>query len=81
MGTATLYTPESQGRGNIETFMMTVEEASKSTYTTEIMLASVEANDGHPHINHNVNRHDDLCHFLKHIVLTICLNRMPATFS
>jgi hypothetical protein len=53
----------------------------RSTYTTEIMLASAEANDGHPHINHNVNRHDDLCHFLKHIVLTIYLNRMPATFS
>ncbi|KAJ9293520.1 CAZyme family GH18 [Paecilomyces variotii] len=36
--TAPLYTPESWGPGNTETFTTTIEETSKSTYTTEIVL-------------------------------------------
>lgn len=38
--TAPLYTPESWGPGNTETFTTTIEETSKSTYTTEIVLAT-----------------------------------------
>jgi chitinase len=38
--TAALYTPEPWGPGLTETFMTTMEEISKSTYTTEIVLAS-----------------------------------------
>lgn len=40
--TAALYTPEPWGPGFTETFMTTMEEISKSTYTTEIVLASIE---------------------------------------
>ncbi|KAJ9318482.1 CAZyme family GH18 [Paecilomyces variotii] len=38
--TAPLYTPESWGPGNTETFTTTLNETSKSTYTTEIVLAT-----------------------------------------
>ncbi|OBT39329.1 hypothetical protein VE00_10469 [Pseudogymnoascus sp. WSF 3629] len=41
--TAALYTPEPWGPGYTEIFTTTVEETSKSTYTTEIVLASNEA--------------------------------------
>ncbi|KAL4898449.1 hypothetical protein BDV59DRAFT_197356 [Aspergillus ambiguus] len=37
---APLYTPEPWGPGNTETFTTTIEETSKSTYTTEIVLAT-----------------------------------------
>ncbi|KAK4197626.1 family 18 putative glycoside hydrolase [Triangularia verruculosa] len=38
--TPALYTPEPWGPGLTETFMTTIEEISKSTYTTEIVLGS-----------------------------------------
>ncbi|KAL2812352.1 hypothetical protein BDW59DRAFT_176990 [Aspergillus cavernicola] len=41
--TAPLYMPESWGPGNTEIFMTTIEETSKSTYTTEIVLGTKEA--------------------------------------
>ncbi|KAL4778141.1 hypothetical protein BJX76DRAFT_352835 [Aspergillus varians] len=38
-----LYTPEPWGPGNTEVFTTTIEETSKSTYTTEIVLGTNEA--------------------------------------
>ncbi|RMZ84417.1 hypothetical protein DV738_g462, partial [Chaetothyriales sp. CBS 135597] len=71
--TGTLYTPESWGPGDTETFTTTVEEISKSTYITEIVydvshsLKYDVKHDASRDLKHDSRYHDELCRSIQHI--------------